>query len=135
MGYRHTAYVSQPRKEYIMSWWVQHRDAAEKAIASLWHKGTAILAPVAAQVAAVATPQLEAALLKAGTAVIQAVAEKGIAHGSDDAIAAAKASLLSDVPHLEATVSTALAASVAAQLQQAKAQAADDPGKPPSSEK
>lgn len=50
--------------------------------------------------------------------MIKSVKENGIAHGGDEAIAAAKASLLSEVPHLQATVSTSLAAAVAEQMHQ-----------------
>lgn len=103
-----------------MSWWTKIRDAVEHEAVTL-----------ATATAGAVVPELKTVAMNAGAAVIQAVASKGIAHGSDDAIAAAKASIIADAPHLGATVSTALAASVVAELHEAQQQAQDNPGQPP----
>jgi hypothetical protein len=101
-----------------MSWWTKIRDVIEHAAVS-----------AVKTAAASAAPEIGKVLANAGAAVVAAVKVHGIAHGSDDAIKAALGSIREQAPHLEATVSTALAASVVAELHAAAKQ--DDPGPPP----
>lgn len=113
------------------SWWVVHRDALEAGVTGLWHE---YLAPVAKKAVAAASPIVEQAMTNAGLAVVKAV-QNGAVHGSDDVIDVALKSIRADAPHLEASLSTALAASVVAQAHEAAAQQANDPGAPPASGK
>lgn len=99
-----------------MSWWVPLRNVLEH---------------IAITTAKAAAPDLRAALVNAGTAVLGAVAKDGIKHGSQEAIQVALGSVQTDLPHLKLTAQTALAASVAAELHEAGAQQKDDPGQPP----
>ncbi len=110
------------------SWWVKHRNAAEAALSQFYN---GFLAPVIKKVAEQSGPTVEAALLNAGKAVATA-AQNGTAHGSQEMIGIALDSLKADAPHLTATVSTALAASVVEQAHEAAAQSGEDPGLPAS---
>jgi len=111
------------------SWWVIHRNAAEASLSALFHKGQAYFQPVAQKFAHQIAPAVEQALLNAGKAVALA-AQNGAIHGSEDLIEVAKASLKSEAPHLQATVTTALAANIVEAAAQAAAQAEDNVGQP-----
>lgn len=102
------------------------RDAFENFVASAFHKGIALLEPLAHAVGHAATPVVEAALINAGRAVIEAN-KNGTAHGSHEMIQVVVGSLKSEVPTLTAAVSTALAASVVQLHAGADAQSANAP--------
>lgn len=109
-----------------MSKFTAFRDSFESFFSSAFHKGVAILEPLAEQVGRAATPVVTAALLNAGRAVLQAHAN-GTAHDSDAMVGVAIRSLKSSVPELTASVSTALAAAVVQKHAEAAAQAPNAP--------
>ncbi len=109
-----------------MSKFTSFRDSFENFLSSAFHKGVAVLEPIAESVGHAVTPLVEAALVTAGKAVVEAHSN-GTAHDSDEMVGVALKSLRTAVPELTASVSTALAAAVVQQHAQEAVQATDAP--------
>ena len=109
-----------------MSRFTDLRDSVEHFFLSAFHKGMVILEPIVESVGHAVTPLVEAAIVSAGQAVMEAHSN-GTAHNSDEMVDVAVKSLRNSVPQRTVSVSTALAAAVVHNASKASAQASDAP--------